>query len=296
MKNKFLIICLLTYLSNFSQSGQLDFEFIEVEHDNRQLEIFDFVTDGEASDRIKLKYFSHKAFPRYKKWKEQKEILLVTAGGFVDSPTHMGKPIGLTAEDGQIVNKFPDDVMDGVLVIPPAEAATSLDLINLDFSPDCNLTLESEELGDFNPRDCWKHIYPFFEIIKNKEFSIMQSQLLYSNLSSYEANFGELITGKENRKRRYLVLAVKNNMQHALIVQPKDYCYLKVGAKIVYDYLDANGYTVASILNLDTGSNNILHVSNGNELVNKNPYNETVAAYSFHARIKNSLNLLVFYK
>lgn len=297
--NVFFFFLWIFHTGAIAQTKEQRYVFFDVVKNDVAYEFYAFLTsDFSQKNKVNVKYFSYNAFPRYKSWKKDKRVLLVTAGGFVDAPNKMGRPIGLAAEEGKIINRLPDEIMDGLFIIPSETSSINPLIVDLDYATSKTGLNDKTvlSLNHLNPRNRWADNYPFFEAVKKHRLSVLQTQLLYSKEKGYDLSFQELDKGKFNRKRRYLVECSKDGKQYLTIAEPTSFSYLINGAKNVFDILIQKGFDVNSILNLDTGSNNILHILKDDQLINKNPFNEEYPVYAYHARIQNALNLLVFYE
>ena len=252
-------------------------------------DLYEFVSQPVPGKRVKVTYLVHDAFEKFKQLKAEKTILLVTAASFTSTFFYQGTPIGLCAYEGEFLNKMPDQDMDGLVVTNSEGLIPANYIFDLD-SPSGKFDIQAKNYSQLNPRENILESYYFQNWIEEKGLSVFQTQLLYTQSKSVEENFHELNAGSSHSARRFLVLAQKNGISRNVIVDSKQSDYIMKTAKEVYGMLTESGYDVQFILNLDTGSKNLLYVNNGNHLENLLPNATTQLA-----RIERASNLLVFY-
>lgn len=237
---------------------------------------------------MQVAYLVNDPYQDYVKTKNEHQLLLATSASFSSSfDLDKDYPIGFCAKNGKVYNKTADVNMDALVLIDEINGLRIIDLDNVgkQFSGDSI----SKKRFDFRRNPFLK--YNFLKYIKTNSVSAFQTQLVYSRLRTYNDNFDNLFSGKNDRGRRFLVICKKDNIDQHIIVDVLKEDYLMHTAKITFDTLIEAGYEVFFIINLDTGSKDVIHAYNGRELENLRP-NPTVS----HAYIEKSLSLLVYFQ
>lgn len=293
------IFCVLIFLfsiligKSFAQSNiddVLQKKYLFYGEAKFQLYEFRAKQNGKEEGKIKIKYLVKDAYQKFVELNKNKKILLVTAASFTSAFFNNGTPIGICAYEGEFLNKMPNQTMDGLVVINPnglfdINYVSDLDIVKKECG---NLTCNHR--FHLNPRENVLDSYYFYDWIQKEKLSVFQTQLVYSHLKTKDENFKNLSVGVNSKRRRFLVLAKKDNELRNIIVNSEKHDYVMKASKDVYEMLTDNGYVVDFILNLDTGSKNLLHVHNGKYLENLRPNTTTKLA-----RIERASNLIVFY-
>jgi len=242
---------------------------------------YDF--SGEAN--VKAKYFAQNAYSQYVNWKIGKQILLVTAGAFSDSWSADAKPVGLCVDNGKIVSRIPDQLMDGMVVVYNTGSITVVDL-------DVNFVSVLTDTGiiSLSPRSSSFDRYKFLRWGQENNITLFQTQLVYSFVRTF--NFNNLYYGKK-KERRFLAICKKGTMIHHVVIDGPDALELNLSASYAKATLEYDGFEVHFIMNLDTGCKNILHVYNGSYLQNLDPSRSECKS---EAQIEKATNLLVYYR
>jgi len=245
-------------------------------HNGHKYTLYDF---SREENTIKTIYFAYNSYNQYNTWKTGKKIILITSGVF---EYYNGIPVGLSVDNGRIINRSPDPVMDGLVVVYNGGAKQGgIGVVDLRYR-----SINVDDAGTqrtFSPRD-WKDTNNFLEWGKQSGVTLFQSQLVYSSVRS--SNFGNLKYGIE-RERRFLAICTKNGVIHHIVVDAPDQVYLNLSASYAKGVLEYDGFEVLYIINLDTGTNNLLKYWNGSYLqdISANP----------DAHIDNVPNLLIYY-
>jgi len=208
------------------------------------------------SGNVKAKYFAHRdydsnksVYDRYSEWKGNSEIIMVCAGAFTSQD--YTKPVGLTVDNGKVVNRKIDESMDGLVIVYATGGIVVSDI------DEGNLYLQT--LGrQVDARD-HRDKYELLEWAEKEDATIFQTQLLcYKNQLRISSN-----GRKERAARRLLILGTdsKGNVVHVVFNIQRD-VYLYDISKEVLEYLKEEGLNVIAMLNLDTGMYNILEVYN----------------------------------
>ncbi|RYZ00285.1 MAG: hypothetical protein EOO11_02125 [Chitinophagaceae bacterium] len=248
-------------------------------NNNNKYTLYDFdMGDGV----VKAKFFAQDAYSRFQRWRGGKKVLLVTVGAFSDSWESTAKPVGLCMDDGSVVNRTPDDGMDGMVVVYNSGKITVVDL-------DTRYVTVNSDTGKLRlePRESAVDRYKFLSWGQKNSITFFQAQLVYS--MHRKANLTNLTFGNK-RERRFLAICEKGGTTHHVVVDAPGDLELNLSASYAKGVLEYDGFTVSFIMNLETGGRDILHVYDGSGLknLNPNPGNE-------EARIEKSTNLLVYY-
>ncbi|SDG61137.1 hypothetical protein [Winogradskyella thalassocola] len=253
---------------------------------------YEFGNTHLDSKKVKIKYLVKDAYNKFLDLEKNKDVLLVTSASFTSAFFSNGTPIGLCAYEGEFLNKMPDQTMDGLVVINSDGLINTNDITDLDFtSKNCDSIIASNHSHlNLNPRENALDSYVFYNRVEENNLSVFQTQLVYSHLKTEDENFKTLLVGSNSKERRFLVIATKEGELKNLIIDTKNKDYILKAAQDIFNLLKAENYDVNFILNLDTGSKNILHVNNGTYLENLNPNPSTKLA-----RIERASSLIVFY-
>lgn len=227
---------------------------------------------------IKVKYIAKNAYNQFYELKKYNKIILACSGAFSESWEANSKPVGMTVDNGTIVNRHIDTKMDG-LVIVDNNSVGVIDLDNLSSGQ----SLVDGSILSLNPRENYSDKQEILNAAKINNLTIFQTQLIYSFDKS--SNFNNLYFGKI-AERRLLAVCTKESNLFNVIVDIPDGIYLNLSAKYSKKVLEDAGYKVWYILNLDTGGKNIFVVNENNELYySKNADN----------KLEEATNLIIFY-
>ncbi|MDR0873411.1 MAG: hypothetical protein LBN27_08100 [Prevotellaceae bacterium] len=215
---------------------------------NRKLGSSLWINRTENSE-IKAQYFADKMvyssiYDRYNSWKNGKKIIALCSGAFTDDYT---KPKGITIDYGTIINRNIDIKMNGLVIVYPTGGIVVSDISKGDLKIGNN----NSSLNIRNEYDKQK----FLTFAQNEKLTAFQTQLLvFNNVLQCKAN-------KELRERRFLVIAKgKNNEILHIIFDIPESVYLLDTAQKILDFFKNSGRTIIGMLNLDTGSYNMINV------------------------------------
>lgn len=209
---------------------------------------------SRKSQRVKAKYFAHKQFgysvyDRYKEWRADKKVVLMSSGAYTGSND---VPVGLTVDNGNIVNKDYDDKMDGLVVV---YATGGIVVSNVE---DGDLYLDA--LGKkIDIRDAYSR-NEFLNWAVGQKATVFQTHLLaYKNKHRFYKDT------QEKACRKFLVLATSSSGElFHIIFYPKYKNYsLYDGTNRILNYLIGQSMQVTAILNLDTGMYDIVGTGEG---------------------------------
>lgn len=225
--------------------------------------------------KIKAKYFAcGEVNKRYEEWKADRKIVMACSGAFTTNDFGRPLPVGLTVDNGLVVNKQTNEEMDGLVLVygTGGVAVSDIEVGDL-YLQSLNKTVDVREAWDK------------FELLKwaeKEEATIFQTQLL-----AFKDNLRlEVEKARKNlRERRLLVLARDaQKMLYHIIFDIEESVYLGDIARDVLQYLQGQKMTVTAILNLDTGWYNQINV-----------YDEQKQSLLEHNPDKDPTNLLVYY-
>lgn len=203
--------------------------------------------------RVKAKYFAYKQngksiYQRFNEWKRNKKIISYCAGPYTTQD--YTKPVGLTIDNGKLVNRNVDMNLDGLIIV---EAVGGVRVADLDKKPCINLVSINKNL---NPRTPGEK-YPFINWAKRELATVFQTNLMYFK---DEKKFGNV---KETAKRRIFVLAIDRGQVVHIIFNIEERVSLTEASTEVYNYLKfQKRLKIIGILNFDTGMYNIFQVFN----------------------------------
>lgn len=234
-------------------------------------DLYIFKMDG----KLKVKYFASNAYERYEEWQDEKKVLAACAGAFSDGWELDSKPIGLTVDNGEVVNRVIDNAMDG-LVLVTEFAVDALDLDNLE----AGIMQEDGEYISINPRKNVEDKNMMIMAAERDGWTIFQTQLIYSSSKNTITN---LHYGKE-AERRFLAICSKNGQKYNIIVNAPDDLHLNLSAKYAKEVLEKAGFELSFLLNLDTGGKDIFVVRIDNSL-----------EYLADDSLEEATNLIIYY-
>ena len=226
-----------------------------------------------GANKIQAKYFaSGEVFNAYSSWSSGKHIFLVCSGAFTSNNT----PVGLTVDNGVIVNRKFDDTMDGLVIVYATGGIVVSDM------DERKLYLQSAN-RHIDPRNANDKA----ELLRwavAEDATIFQTQLLVFD-NKIRFNLDRART--ENAERRILVLAENSRGEVVHIVYNiQKGVYLGDVAQGIFQYLVGKKMSVIAMLNLDTGSYNILEVYDENR---------SQMAYKGNTQVSKATNLLVYH-
>lgn len=209
---------------------------------------------NRKSGKVKAKYFAHKdlqtsksVYQKYSGWKGDKDILLVCSGAFTTKD--YSTPLGLTVDNGKIVNRNINKDMDGLVIVYATGGivVSDIDEGNL-YLGSLNKRIDARNFMDKQTLISWA---------EKEEATIFQTQLLaYKNNLRIPRH-----APKEEAERRLLVLAINpdGEVEH-IIFNIRREVYLYDISDLIFSYLKAKNMNIVAMLNLDTGMYNILEV------------------------------------
>jgi hypothetical protein len=236
--------------------------------------------------RIKTKYFAAgNAYLNYLRWKStyNKNVIMITAGAYSsvlcdNTGTTSRSPIGLTVDNGSIVNRTIAD-MDGLVIV---EAVGGIRISNLD-NGDLSLESIGSKVNARNAAD--RNLLLDWSVAESA--TIFQTHLLAWKNKLALAD----IANNRTTNRRLLALAYSLGNLYYIVFDITKSLTLKDATQEALYYLSTQkGMDVVSIINLDTGNCDFAYTFNesGDQL--------SAPIGAFNTSIDKATNLLVFYR
>jgi len=211
---------------------------------------------------------------RFKSWQKNREIVVCTSGGYANN--NYVKGVGLTIDKGAVVNRMIANDMDALVI------TTNDGLEIYDLNQRFRFNTQGSALRLTNSIDKSQ----FINWAKNEGASVFQTHLL-----AYESQLNISSAGNTKRAiRKFLVKITGDDSKEQSVIFYLRYPeYLYEGTKKIFDYLQASGYQVDAMINLDTGVNDILEVNERCEKCNS-------TTIKGRTPLNQATNLLIFYK
>ena len=246
-----------------------------------------YMNRGLSGKRIKAKYFAAKDLntgksvpDRYSSWAIGKNVICATSGPYMDS--HIDpKPVGLTIDNGVIINESLHNDMDGLVIVYATGGVVASNLEDKDLTVQGG-SISGVKLNLFNSL----HKTSFVKWCEDRKVSIFQTHLLI-----YKDELQISSVNSDQSKRERIFLAVGNdedgNLVHCVINSP-EFTTLYEGTKRVKQFLNEfKEMEVIFMINIDPSSHGIFEVFNQNGTQNE--------FISGSQQISRAYNLLVYY-
>jgi hypothetical protein len=214
---------------------------------------------NRTSKRIKAKYFAYKengkvVHERYDSWRTGKNVVLVSSGAYATGFSGSDIPVGLTVDNGNIVNKNIDPTMDGLVIV---EAVGGVRMTNI---KDGDLTIRKGTVDrKVNVNDPLQRS-EFLSWCESEDATVFQTHLLiYKN----QLKLSYLNSSGKVAERKMIVLAYDSsgNLYHFIVYSKFKQMTLYEMASNTLIMLNENGYNVVAAANLDTGGVDVLSTS-----------------------------------
>tara|TARA_B110001452_G_scaffold260843_1_gene258831 strand:- start:256 stop:1128 length:873 start_codon:yes stop_codon:yes gene_type:complete len=288
MKKYITLLLSICFLSNVSTSQLYDTNLVHHKTESYQGETFDVVYLSRKDKRVNSKYFAYEmngksVSARFDEFSKSNNVILYTTGAYEDGYGPYKKAVGLSIDNGKIVNRTIAN-MDGLLIIYPTGGVV---VSNLD---EGNLVI-SEKKYDIRGRGS---DFVLFKIWAEKmKASVFQTHLLAWNGQlqfklSKEA-YSNTSPGKQLRERRFLVLGMNKNgdVIHCLINYPNNNNLYDASETVLSFLQNEKEIKVISMTNIDTGAGDILGLFESN--------GEKSEKVTGPVSIENAGNLLIYY-
>ncbi|WP_407556748.1 hypothetical protein [Winogradskyella sp. 4-2091] len=258
------------------------------------ISIFPFTINDSATGKIKSAFFARDSYNSFLKLKDSVQVLFVSSASYASSVNkNANYPVGFCAENGKLLNKIPHQTMDGLVLIHNNEPEiNTMQVIDLDKENyTCNDGKCYPYFSTDNIRNNPEETFSFIDLVETQNISSFQTQLVYTNYKSDKENFKNLTNGDNDRSRRFLAICEKDNQLYHIILDSTEENYLMTSALDAIDYLRQANYDVRKMINLDTGSKDIMYVREDGLLKNYRPNPLTSSS-----KIENAASLLVYYR
>lgn len=202
---------------------------------------------SRKSQHAKAKYFGHKengkyVHDRYSEWRNGKSVILKSSGAYATGWNGSDVPVGISVDNGNIVNRQYYDKMDGLVIV---YATGGIAISNIE---DGNLYLEA--LGEQVDVTQYDDRTKFLNWAEKEKATVFQTHLLaYQN----RLQFGRAENTVERRK--LLVLAKSNSGELFHIIfytKARAYTLYNIASSLL-QYLNNRKFDLIAMINLDTG-------------------------------------------
>lgn len=203
--------------------------------------------------KINAKYFAYKQnnnsiYSRFVDWKDSKNIVMACSGAYTYSNGNE-HPTGITVDNGKLVNRSLRDDMDALVIVYATGGIVVSDIDNGD--------LYINKLGKkLNIRDR-DDKYDFIDWAEEEQATVFQSHLLaYKNQLRIGTN-----SDRDKARRRVMVLVTnRNNEVYHVFFNIREEVRLYDISESLLNYLTQRNFNVIAMVNLDTGSYDIMEV------------------------------------
>lgn len=203
--------------------------------------------------KVNAKYFAYKQgnnsiYNRFVDWRDNKNMVLACSGAYTYSKSNE-YPTGITVDNGNVVNRSIRDDMDALVIVYATGGIVVSDIDNGD--------LYLSSLGrKLNIRDRTDK-YDFLDWAEEEEATVFQSHLLaYKNELRIGTN-----SDRDRARRRIMVLVTNNSNEvyHVIYNIRREVSLYDISDSIL-SYLKNKDFNVIAMVNLDTGSYDIMEV------------------------------------
>lgn len=211
---------------------------------------------SRKSKQVKAKYFAHQlygnsVYDRYKSWRPGKDVVLMTSGAYT-SKDYI-KPVGLTVDNGEIVNNKYHDSMDGLVIV---YATGGIVVSNVE---DGDLSLKSLGDEDIDVKESVQR-RRFLSWAEEETATVFQTHLvIYKNRLQFKSDNG----AKAKRKLLVLAKTADGDLFHVLIYSKERLYTLYEIAQGILNYMGSMNMNVIAAINLDTGMFDIIGTGEG---------------------------------
>jgi hypothetical protein len=239
---------------------------------------------SRESGKVDAKYFAHKQYgevvhDRYDSWRSGKDVVLMSSGAYATGWKGSDVPVGVTVDNGKIVNRNYDDDMDGLVIV---YATGGIAVSNID-NGDLYLDALGRKVDIRNVKDRGD----FLNWAVSQNATVFQTHLtIFKNqLQCYYSS------SDGNTRRKSLVLAKNSNGElfHIIFYFKDSGHTLYNASKMTLSYLRGKGMDVIAAINLDTGDYDIINTGSSVKDCSGNSITGTRNAYR-----KNLTNMLTY--
>lgn len=269
MRKMFLLSLVIILLMAFTplQNPQISYDkgLVEISTAIWKNDKYIMVNLSRQGERIKAKYFAardyngNSVFKRYKEWQKGKGVILVTSGTYMNENY---QPVGLTIDNGLVVNNELSDEFDGLVIVYATGGVVVSNIKEGNLSIKCNGENKNFDIRDQFDKD------EFVKCAEEVGATVFQTHLL-----AYKNNL--IVYPSENcklppcaRERRFLAVCKdeEGTLRHVIVHSPT-MSTLYDGSSRVLGFLKEyeRMKEVVFMINLDTGYQDVfeLYDSNG---------------------------------
>ena len=284
-KINFILILGIVFLCSFISISNYDSKFVEISSVSEKGYTYNvvYMNRGGSKNRIKSKYFAsptNSSVPqRFLNFSENKNMIMVSSAGYMDN---YGVPVGLTIDNGKLVNKNLGST-DGLIIVYPTGGIVATDIEKGD------LTLQGGGIAPgrkFDIRNSWTDRNDFIKWAQSQEATVFQTHLLvYKDKLSIATN-----AEPTKRERRFLAVGKdksSGDLCHAILNLP-EYTSLYDGTFRAKKFLnDTGNMEITFMINLDTGYQDVCFLYNKDASINNLIHGQRSLDYA--------VNLLAYY-
>ncbi len=278
---KIIVILSFLLLSNSFMKFGYDSDYVTFSSPVYDGLTFKIIKMERRDNHIRAKYFAVKDLDgknvpdRYKEWSKSKNIITVCSGTYMDKCDPNAKPVSITIDQGNIVNKTITS-MDGVVTVFSSGEIVVGNIKQGD------LKIANKNYNLKNPLESES----FFKWAQTNKATVFQTHLLIykDELTIYENS------SKNARERRFLAGCTDDEgNKYEYIIHIPESITLFEGAKNTKKFLKIKQQmkTLDYLINLDTGCQDFFEAYNSNGQKRND--------YAGREVISNSINLISFY-
>jgi hypothetical protein len=260
--------------------------YVQVSSVKYKDENFTVIAMKRDSNRVKAKYFAaadfngNNVFRRYSQWVQGKNQILVSSGTYMD---YDGVPVGLTIDNGVMVNKTVANHFDGLVIVNNngGISVSSLKLADLKFKMQ-----GADSTKKYDVRKSAWDLQTFIKWATEHEATVFQTHLLVYN-NKLEVDF--MNSSHAVAPRRFLAICrMEPDITYHIVIQCTEYSSIYDGSKKALDYLNQEmKMRVASMINLDTGDQDVFRLFEKDGTYNRQIKGER--------ELSAAVNLLAYY-
>lgn len=213
---------------------------------------------NRTSKSVKAKYFAFKengltVHQRYDQWRTAKNPVLISSGAYSTGFNNTDIPVGLTVDNGNLVNNNYDQKMDALVIVEDVGGVRISNIEDATLKINYNGKYENVDIRNAFQRQ------RFLDWSKSVNATVFQTHLLiFDNKVKVASN-----SSTSQSERRLLIMAKDNSGQlfHMVLYSKSWSASLAEIANYTLSLLNSKGYQVLSAINLDTGGIDVLSTS-----------------------------------
>jgi len=197
---------------------------------------------------FKVAYFGQNGAANYKSWKRgHSRVLCYFAVGFAQDWAPDQPPLGLSVQQGRILNRNMEADMDGLVSLTRQGTLKAVNISAEKAEGRYDLTQSSDRSR-------------YLRTVGSSGSSIFQTQLMYT--AQQGSMMGDLKYGQKSSRRFLAICTDKRGQTHHLVMDVLSRTHLNNAAAKAIVALKEKGFTVQYLLNQDTGGRNIMEAFN----------------------------------